>query len=468
MGPRLNRLPGRLSGDEEMRVSNPTCLHPRYPSTRTSAYVIGVLVLVTTCALLDRQLPTLVARPIRETFGVSNIMVGILQGYAFLLFYAVMAVPFGWLIDRKSRRNLLIGGVFLWSAMTMLSGFINNFWYLLVARVAVGIGESVLAPAALSMIADYVEPRRRGRAIGAYYLAIPIGTGASLLLGGVVLHLLPSEGAVLIPHIGLFLPWQVLFIVAGLPGLILVPLLLSVKEPGRLELPGFIAGSIAARASFGDTLRYVREHPRVFANLLGNLALISFSSSCVLPWAPTYFLYSDGVPLATSGMGIGVAGAVGGLGGTLLGGFLSDSWVAAGVKGTRFRVLNIGWLLALPAVLLWPVTGHPVLGFALVGLAIGSAALGLGACFTAILDVVPNRMRGQIVAVNVLTASLAGVGLAPVAVAALAGHLFTDDTGLGYAAIILGTPAVLLGFVLVCNGLDAYEHLRQSIVKAAT
>ncbi|MDB5423994.1 MAG: uncharacterized protein JWQ29_1410, partial [Phenylobacterium sp.] len=154
-----------------------------YPPSGYAWYVIGVLFAATLMSQLDRQLPALLVRPIRAQFGISDTGFSLLQGYAFALVYTFAGLPFGWLVDRTVRRNLIIGGLVTWSVMTVLSAFAQTYPQLLLARMGVGMGEAVLAPAAYSMIADYVAPERRGRALSVYYVSLAIGSGASLVLG---------------------------------------------------------------------------------------------------------------------------------------------------------------------------------------------------------------------------------------------------------------------------------------------
>src|SRR3990167_7204618 len=168
---------------------------PPYPAPRYAWYVIGVLFAVTLLSQLDRQLPALLVRPLRKEFGISDTAFSLLQGYAFAVFYTLAGLPLGRLVDRGSRRNLIFVGLLFWSAATALFAFGQTYTHLLLARVGVGIGEAVLAPAAYSLIADFVAPRRRGRALAVYYVSIAIGSGgAPPLGGGVVAGVPPGAG----------------------------------------------------------------------------------------------------------------------------------------------------------------------------------------------------------------------------------------------------------------------------------
>src|SRR5258706_5383012 len=158
--------------------------NPAYPSLRYAWYAIGVLFAVTLLSQLDRQLPALLVRPLRKEFGISDTGFSLLQGYAFAVFYTLAGLPLGRLVDRGHRRNLIVVGLVFWSAATILFAFGQSYTHLLLARIGVGIGEAVLAPAAYSLIPGWVEPKRRGRALPVFYVSIAIRSGAALLAWG--------------------------------------------------------------------------------------------------------------------------------------------------------------------------------------------------------------------------------------------------------------------------------------------
>src|SRR5882762_2287941 len=253
-----------------------------YPSLRYAWYAIGVLFAVTLLSQLDRQLPALLVRPLRKEFGISDTGFSLLQGYAFAVFYTLAGLPLGRLVDRGHRRNLIVVGLVFWSAATILFAFGQSYTHLLLARIGVGIGEAVLAPAAYSLIADWVEPKRRGRALAVYYVSIAIGSGASLLLGGWLLAAIPPQGMA-IAGIGELSPWRLAFLAAALPALPLALLmLLTVREPARQE--DARPGASAEAPSVADFLRYLRQHTATFARVLTYPTLLSIIGYGALAW----------------------------------------------------------------------------------------------------------------------------------------------------------------------------------------
>lgn len=426
--------------------------------------MIAVLFAVTLLSQLDRQLPALLVRPLRAEFGISDTSFSLLQGYAFAIFYTLAGLPLGRLVDRGNRRNLVFFGLLFWSASTVVFAFAQSYTGLLVARVGVGIGEAVLAPAAYSMIADCVRADRRGRALAVYYVSIAIGSGASLLLGGWLLGAIPHEGLSL-PWLGNLPAWRIAFLAAALPAIPLAAvLLLTVREPVRHEDAGDAAAAVAS--SIGDFVRHLRAHASTFARLLTYPTLLSIIGYGALSWAPALFDRRHGIPTSHAGVILGLIVAAAGASGTLLSGFLSDRWTARGVAAARLRVALAGMIVfAVPAVT-WPLVASPTLAFALLFFTVFGLGMAQSAAPAAIQAVVPNRMRGQAIALYLLLAGLLGLGLGPTAVALLTDHLFHNDQMLPYSIALTAGPAALLGLWAIASGLKPYARTQATLTAA--
>jgi len=434
-----------------------------YPRASYAWFVIAVLFAVTLLSQLDRQLPALLVRPLRKEFGISDTGFSLLQGYAFAIFYTLAGLPLGRLVDRGNRRNLVFFGLLFWSASTALFAFAQSYNGLLLARVGVGIGEAVLAPAAYSMIADCVRPEKRGRALAVYYVSIAIGSGASLLLGGWLLGAIPPQGLQL-PLVGSLPAWRIAFLAAVLPAVPLAAvLMLSVREPARHE---DAAGTVAQSSSIGDFIRHLRAHAATFARVLTYPTLLSIIGYGALSWAPALFDRRHGIPTSRAGVILGLIVAAAGASGTLVSGFLSDRWTTRGVASARFRVALAGVVVfALPAVA-WPLVGDPTLAFSLLFLTVFGLGMAQSAAPAAIQAVVPNRMRGQAIALYLLLAGLLGLGLGPTAVALITDRIFHDDQALPYSLALTAGPAALLGLWAIATGLKPYARTQAALASA--
>ena len=254
-----------------------------FPPQRYAWYVVGILTLANASAFIDRQVLGLLVSPIRRDLGISDTQMGVLYGLAFALFYTLLGIPLGRLADRGSRRAIIGIGIAAWSVMTVLCGLARTYEQLLLARFGVAIGEAALAAPALSLLADYFAPNRRATALSVYALGIYLGAGLANLVGGAVLSGLDENAMLVWPIIGTIRPWQSVFIVVGLPGLIVALLMATVREPERRETG---QATDAAAFTIHDVMRYLRANRRTF--LCHNLgyalfAMVNFASAAWLP-----------------------------------------------------------------------------------------------------------------------------------------------------------------------------------------
>jgi MFS family permease len=426
-----------------------------YPNTAYAWYVVAVLFAATLLSQLDRQLPALLVRPLKQEFGISDTAFSLLQGYGFAIFYTLAGLPLGRFVDRGNRRNLIVVGLVFWSAATGLFAFAHSYTYLLLARVGVGVGEAVLAPAAYSLIADYIEPSRRGRALASYYVSIAIGSGASLLLGGWLLAAIPSHG-LHVGGLGVLSSWRAAFLAASVPGIPLaLVLLLSVREPVRREVSD--APTTSTQPSVGDFVRYLRQHRATFLRVLTYPTLLSIIGYGALAWAPALFDRRFAIKASTSGIVVGILVAAAGGIGTLMSGFLSDYWTRRSVSAARLRVAFVGVLLLPAPAVLWPLAHSPQTAYVLLFLTIFALSISQSAAPALIQAIVPNRMRGQAIASYLLLAGLMGIGLGPTLVALATDFAFKDNGALPYSMALTAAPAALLALWLISSGLKYYQ-----------
>lgn len=182
-------------------------------------YVLAILIFVYMLNFLDRQIIGILAAPLKEEFGMSDSQFGLLGGIAFASVYSTLAIPLAWVADRFSRVWIMTGALAVWSGFTALCGMATSFTQLFLFRMGVGVGEAGGVAPAYSLVADYFPPHQRARALAGFAFGIPLGTAAGTLVGGL---LAASYG------------WRTAFIVVGLLGVILAPLLgLTVKDPRR-------------------------------------------------------------------------------------------------------------------------------------------------------------------------------------------------------------------------------------------
>ena len=163
---------------------------------------------------------SLLATPIKRDLILSDTQFSILVGFMFVLFYLGVGIPISRVVDRGPRKWIIGAGIFLWSLMTAACGLAANFWQLALARMGVGIGESCNGPATYSMTADMMPRAQLGRAISIINIGMVAGSGLALLVGGWLVVWLTGIGTVEVPLLGALKPWQLTFLIVGLPGIL--------------------------------------------------------------------------------------------------------------------------------------------------------------------------------------------------------------------------------------------------------
>jgi MFS family permease len=234
-----------------------------YPPRGYAWYVVGVLTFVYIFSFIDRQILNLLVRPIRRDLGISDTQMSLLMGLSFAVFYTLFGIPLGRLADSKSRRTIIAGGFALWSLFTAGCGLARNFGQMLLLRMGVGVGEAALSPAAYSIITDYFPPQRRATAISVYSMGIYLGSGLAFIIGGTVAGLASQQELWQVPLVGATRPWQVVFFLVGLPGILLSLLLYTVREPlrrGTRMIKNAQGQAVAAQVPLAEVFAYLRSN----------------------------------------------------------------------------------------------------------------------------------------------------------------------------------------------------------------
>lgn len=432
---------------------------PPWPAPGHAGYVLGVLTFAYLVAYVDRQILTLLIEPIRLDLNISDTQVSLLGGFAFALFYTIMGVPIAWLADQRSRRVIIAVGVAIWSVMTALCGLAQNFIQLFLARVGVGIGEASLTPSAYSLLADYFPPHRLGRAMGVYMAGGATGAGLALVVGGAVITLVADLPQIAIPIVGVVQPWQFAFICAALPGILVVLLMATIKEPyrrGRKRTQGQERGGRDA-VSLRATYSFLVERRRIYVPLLLGFATLALAKNAVLMWTPTLFIRSYGWSASSIGFAFGILLFTFGPLGAVGGGWIADKLRARGYADAPIRVLVVTGFLTTPVAALMPLM--PTATASLVLLAMLTMLLFIfGAVVPAAFQLVtPNRLRAQVAAFSIFIVNILGMGLGPTAVALITDYGFGDDMALPYSMSIIGAIFTPLAALIFWSGLKFYR-----------
>jgi len=361
--------------------------------------LLALLTLLNVLNFADRYLLISFSHSVIADLGLSNFQFALLTGFAFTLFYAVFGLFAGSLADRLHRPRLIAAGVLLWSLFTALTGAARSFVHAAAARLFIGVGESVLTPAAMSMLADTLPPNRRSIGAAIYYLGVPVGVGGAFLFAAAA---------------GPALGWRGSFYVLGALGLVFAALLLWLRDPPRGALD---AGALSPEAqrigSFRESaagLAQALRSSRAFGLVLAGSALALFAQGAAV-LDVVWWVRERGHDEAQAQRIIGVLFLAGGFAGTLLGGFGAE-WFRRRYAGGRLVFLAAAYAVILPLALVYrfvePGTG---LFYALAFVFNASFMIPYGALFPTVQEVVPVRLRGAAVALLILCNNLVGQAL---------------------------------------------------------
>lgn len=413
-----------------------------FGSPRYAWFVVVVLCALQLSSNMDRQVISLVVEPLRRDFGLNDIEIGLLQGLAFALFYSIVALPIGWAADRWRRNRIIFWGATFWTLATFACMLARDYASLFAARMLVGLGEAALLPAAFSLLADYFPRSRVAGSVGIVTGASFLGAGSALAFGGLFLAQIPETGQVTLPLVGSVHGWQLAFGVAGLPGLLLLPIVAAVREPRRRA-----AAAEPGGASFVEALAFLVKHARFWGPLIGGMVLLAAYQWGVTAWAVAFFMRRYGWSTAEIGLLYGLYFMVAGTTASFVGGWWCNRLIAAGRRDATFVVPLMVGIAALPLTLAFALCGNAVLSAVLLGAITFLGVLPFGPGLASYPLFAPNRMRAQLVAVHLLLSTLVGSGMGPWLIGFFTERVFGDPLALprsmALAAGSLLVPAIV-------------------------
>ena len=421
-----------------MKASNPA---PRYPSPGAAWLLVSLLTVAYVVSFVDRYILSLLVEPVKADLGLTDFQIGLLLGPAFGIFYATMGLPLGYLADRSRRTWIVSAGIAIWTVATALSGLTRSFAQMFIARVSVGVGEATLSPCAMSLIADSFPADRRGKPIALYSSAISVGAALAALLGAAVLTWAGTAESLELPFVGSLAPWRTAFLIAAVPGIVLAPIFFLLGEPARL-------GASAERAPrhLGHMLRHVGRHVPTYACFVAVFCYMTITAYSH-GWLAVMFQRTYGWPVETYALANGLTLIVVGPASVMFAGWLSDRLTRRGQPDAPMRIALLGLFLSMPPGVVGPLLDSAIAAFVVLSAFTVGAAFISSVGVTALLQIVPPRIRAQTIALYYMTISLTGLFLGPSLVGLLNDTVFGAD-GVRYSValipLIFGLPVMLL------------------------
>jgi len=423
--------------------STPTAFDSPY-SRSYVLYAIALVFAVSVFNVVDRYILSILAPGIQADLSLSDTQMGMLLGPSFSVVHFAAVLPAAWLADRYARRSVIAAGLFVWSAMTALSGVAQGFLQLFLARMGVGIGEAAGSPPAAGLLSDTAPLAWRARALSSLTIGALCGMAAGMILGGLL---------------GERYGWRAALIAVGLPGTVVALLVrFTLHEPARAPGPA-VSPWRAARHLFGfRSFRWA-----VAGACIANIALAGRGL-----WEPTFLSRTYGLSMSQVGIVYVLIGALPTALGALLGAGIADrlasrdprwlAWVCAVSNGVAAPFVI--------AFLLWPET-HVVeiagtsLPVAFAFSFVGSLFLGLFSPPMAALAqaLATTQMRSLAHAIWTMPFTLIGMGLGPLIAGSLSefwsGALGSDSLRYGLVAVSGLLPIGALAFLVAARDIVA-------------
>jgi MFS family permease len=415
--------------------------------------VLFLLFSINVVNYLDRLIVVAMGPAIKADFHLSDRTIGALSS-TFLIVYTLAALPLGLLSDRVARARVVAIGLSIWSVMSGATAFTRGLRGLFITRSAVGIGEASYLPAGTALLSEYYPRAGRAHALSRWGSGQIVGTALAFVLSALFLHWFgPTRG------------WRLAFLVTAAPGFVLAVLMWPVREAPATRWHAALGPGASIPAPAGEdeggVLVSVSRRLRQVLSIRSVWLCIILQACIYVVVTPTVTFLPIHLASRRSGFHVtdaqtaiisGVVIVVGGITGTLLGGYVSG-WLSARLRGGRLIAVGISCLLGLPCFVGTVLTRSLPVFIVLGTLAVLTLSLQVGPLGAALQDVTPEWLRATAVASSLLLAHLLGDAWAPTVAGAISTSL-GERTGLGL--LYVGTPALLIAAIVGFVGARIY------------
>ena len=379
-------------------------------------YVLGVLTAVYALNIADRFSMSTLIEPIRQELHLSDSGIAFLTGVALALFYVTVGIPIAALADRANRRNILALALLVWSGMTALCGLAQSYGQLLLARVAVGIGEAGGTPPSTSILADKFPPARRPMALTFFALGACLGAWLGSSVAGAAAE---RSG------------WRAAFLVLGIPGLLVALIVwLTVREPRRGGMDS--APANLQRSTLFATLKFVATQRSALHLLIGG-SVATLWSWGLMWWTPTFLQRSHHMSVGQAGELLGPMHLIAGTAGTLVAGWMMGRRAASDPRHVARLLAWVTVLTTIPSIILYAVSSERATTV-LLWIFVPGVYFYIGPILGLLQNVVPANMRATTCSLLLFIANLANLVIAPQAIGILS-DWFAGSFGAGHESL---------------------------------
>jgi predicted MFS family arabinose efflux permease len=391
--------------------------------------VLATLLTIHLLAHIDRNMLLGFSPQIIKDLAINNAQYGFLVGAVWVLSFGVMAMIMGTLADRFSRTRIIAAGILIWSVCTWASGHAQSFEQMAIARFFVASGEAALVPAAVSLLAELFSEKRRGTAMGLFFMGIPLGIGCSFLLAGTL---------------GASYGWRDTFYLLGAIGVAIAVPLAWLKEDRGEVTPQERGAPVMQQVR--AVLELIRGHRALRFTIVGFVLIhIAFAS---LSFMQLWLVNERGMEANGIATRIGALQLLFGTLGAVAGGVLSDR-VAHRIRGGHASFIALLVVLCAPLVVAYRLAPA------------GSALFYIGMCVAfflplavygpanaAIASMTPQNMRSTISGFTMLCINVFALAIGTVVVGAATDYLIANGVTVPLTRVLLTTDALAISSAL--------------------
>ncbi|MBV32684.1 MAG: hypothetical protein CMK36_04525 [Porticoccaceae bacterium] len=365
-------------------------------SARSDVWLLLLLTMLNVLNVVDRMLLSSFANYIVPDLQLTNTEFGLLTGLIFLIFYSVMGLFMGMLADTMNRTRLIAAGVALWSILTAVSGMAKGFMSLAIPRMFIGIGEAVMTPSAMSIIADRFPEHRLGFVSGIYYMGAPIGGGLSLLLAG---------------YLGPIIGWRACFYLLGGIGILLAAIMFLTKETPRRSFAkvDLSVDTLPLKSVVRTTFQMIVRSPALMLTIAGGTIFHILLGSTFFD--QLWFVNERGYERDEIAKLTGWLVLAGGIIGSLLGGIGGDRLMTKTGLG-RPTFLCIIMIIFSPFVFAFRLSEAGSIWIP-IGMFFSVVQMGaiFGPIFATVQELAPAQVRATTVAFTIMSFNIVGLGI---------------------------------------------------------
>lgn len=433
--------------------------HDPIKDTAYSWYVLAMLMLAYALSYIDRQMLSLLVGPVKSHFSLSDTQFSLVQGTAFVVGYMIASPIFGRMVDHGNRRNILIAGLLAWSGFTAYGGLAETYTQLFISRLGIGFAEACVFPVGLSLIGDYFSAQKMPRAMSTFTLSNQLGSGFSLIFGGLVIAFAASLTQT-IPFLGTLQTWQMVLVVISCPGALFAIALLSIREPRNTHA----ASATSSAMSFREVREVFSQQRGFYLCIYGAISALSAINLGQAAWYPAFLMRVHHLDAATTGFQFGASALIIGVSANILGPFASSWMQRRGHIDAPLRVASFAAIGMFVGCVTIPIWSSALGAFVSTWVIFFSCAFPIGLIAGATQNATPPRMRGIVAAIYTFVAQLFGYMLSPAIIALLTDRYFKDENMVGYSMqIVMSASALIVGVLL----LRSCTHYRRIIAGQA-